>query len=50
MHDSLNNELSAIELELMWCFAFKKGIEFQKNLEQKTSEIDLSVRLAGSEM
>ena len=30
--DTSHNRLTATELDLMWCFAFEKGMAFQRNL------------------
>ena len=42
-YDSAQNNQTAIELELMWCFAFAAGMEFQRNLTTDVEYCDVSV-------
>lgn len=42
--DTAHNRLTATELDLMWCFAFEKGMAFQRNLELETKDFDVSVK------
>ena len=42
--DSVHSKLSSIELDLMWCFAFEKGMAFQKNLGATVKDFDISVK------
>lgn len=42
--DSTQNRLTATEVDLMWCFAFEKGMAFQKNLGRETKDFDVSVK------
>ena len=42
--DSTHNRLTATELDLMWCFAFEKGMAFQKNLGAAVKDLDVSVK------
>lgn len=42
--DTSHNRLTATELDLMWCFAFEKGMAFQKNLGLETKDYDVSVK------
>lgn len=39
-----HSRLNAIEVELMWCFAFNEGIEFQRTIGTPTKDCDLSLR------
>ena len=40
--DVTNNRLAAVQVDLMWCFAFEKGMAFQKNLTSDLKDMDLS--------
>jgi len=42
-YDTAQNKLTCTELDLMWCFAFQKGIQFQQNLMVETRYCDVSV-------
>ena len=42
--DTSHNRLTATQLDLMWCFAFEKGMVFQKNLGRETKDFDVSVK------
>ena len=39
--DTRQNELTVVELELMWCFAFKEGMEFQDHLGRGVEHMDI---------
>lgn len=40
--EAAQNRLSAVELDLMWCFAFSHGVEFQCELNKKIDTHNLS--------
>lgn len=42
-YESAQNQLNSTELDLMWCFAFQKGMQFQQNLWVDTRHCDVSV-------
>lgn len=42
-YDTAQNHLTATELDLMWCFAFAAGMEFQRNLTTDIAHCDVSV-------
>ena len=41
--DSAYSNQSAVELELLWCFAFKEGMTFQKSIDETVNEYDISI-------
>lgn len=41
--DEAHNKLTATEVDLMWCFAFEKGMAFQRNLTLETKDFDIAV-------
>lgn len=42
--DDAHSHLTATELDLMWCFAFEKGMAFQRNLGREPKDYDISVK------
>lgn len=42
--DRTQNFLTQTELELMWCFAFQEGMDFQKTLGGDVKNYDLSIQ------
>lgn len=42
-YESAQNNLTSTELDLMWCFAFAAGMDFQRNLTTDTIHCDVSV-------
>ena len=41
--EDAKTELACVELELMFCFAFAEGMEFQRSLNTNVNEIDISI-------
>lgn len=42
--EGAQNKLTATEVELMWCFAFNEGMEFQRTIGADTKNCDLSLK------
>ena len=42
--DSAYSDRTLVELELLWCFAFKEGISFQKSLDESASDCNISIK------
>ena len=42
--DSAYSNQTAVELELLWCFAFKEGITFERSINETVVACDISNR------
>lgn len=42
--EDAHSNLTATELDLMWCFAFEKGMAFQRNLGREPKDYDISAK------